>query len=204
VYHITRFNGISNIRQLASDKTPWNLKGSYGLFNFSFYFVDWLHALGSEPPARQGSPRGETGSALMLRNFFPGKTQDTYIVSTLERRLFITYKTVTKVRYWRSVAQERKSQGIDCCESCAGPWYFWTGVCQICTSILSWPKSQPLWFRKALLRQTPTEHEPYIPDPNTGFLDGYMRFGLKNHELCDLHAKFQKTLSFTLMRTLTT
>jgi hypothetical protein len=197
VYHTSRIYRIPNIRQPRKRKEEgrWNIEEGYGLFNQSFEFVDWIISLGCGPPVRQGSPRGATGKWLLERRLYPW-SEPGYINGNLPMRLFIIYKIVTReIRYWRSVAQERRGQGIDCCQICAGEEQVLDALCSQCEFELQ-AGSHERWFRKALFGQRPIDHEAFIPDPERSWRDGYERFNLKDHEADDINLKFERNLSF--------
>jgi hypothetical protein len=197
VYHTSRIYRSPNIRQARKrrEEGRWNIDDGYGLFSNGFEFVHWVIYLGCEPPVRQGSPHGETGKCLFERRLY-GWSEPGYLHFNLSMRLFIIYKIVTReIRYWRSIAQERQNQGIDCCEICAGREQVLDALCDQCDFELR-AGLHERWFGKALRGQTPIHHEPFIPNPEGSRKDGYQRFKLNDHEGSDLNLKFERNLSF--------
>lgn len=199
VYHTSRIDRIPNIRQarsIGNEGPRWNIERSYGLYSTGFDFVDWLVSLGYRPPVRQGSPRGETCEWLFTRELYPWHKPG-YINVNVKMRVFIIYKIVTReIRYWRSIAQERRSQGIDCCEICASEEEVVDAMFEQCYAKIYVRTSRENWFLKALVGEQPIDYDPFNPDPKDKGRQGYERFELKHHEVHDLNVIFERNLSF--------
>lgn len=120
VYHTSWIHRAPNFCGLGKDKEGrrWNIEDCYGLFAEGFQFLDWVLVLGCPPPVRQGSSLNRTGTSLFSRNHYPW--QEPWYILDIVGHIFNIYKTVTQeVRYWRSIAKERRNQGVDCSEICA-------------------------------------------------------------------------------------
>ncbi|KAJ6092114.1 hypothetical protein N7467_004083 [Penicillium canescens] len=195
VYHTSRIHRVPNFRGFAKDKAGkrWNIKNSYGIFSEGFQFVDWILSLGCGPPVRQGSPRPGTSAYLFLRNHYPWQ-EPGYINSNIARRIFVIYKIVTReVRYWRTIAEERKELGIDCCDICAGGVEIGDKICDECSDDISLQVNQ-FWFKNALLGKQPIDYRPINPELQVYARNA--RFEMDAHEASDIDVKFEKNLSF--------
>jgi hypothetical protein len=190
VYHTSRIHKAPNFRELGKKKEDkrWNIKNSYGIFSRGFHFLDWLAFLECPLPVRQGSVRdGVLGAFLFSRQHYPWQ-EPGYICTDLAMRIFIVYKTVIQeVHYWRSIANERLAQGIDCCEICASGEAMreeGNGICDGCDFELSEIRGEE-WFRRALLGFRPIKYRPIKTE-----IEG------NEYEGRDVDAKFERTLSF--------
>jgi hypothetical protein len=160
VYHTTRSHWVSILAPLAkphcSEKNPWNLQDTYGVYSNGFKFLAFILALGSKPPITQGSSRNsdECGSLLYERNFVPW-ADPRRISRDVKSRMFILYKLFSReIQFWRATAIDRKAQGVPCCECCAKIGE--DDICYDCESVLEDPYRY-LWFKNCLLGKQPFE-----------------------------------------------
>jgi hypothetical protein len=119
VYHTTRDNGTPNPKS-TTNKVPWNLKNTYGVFTIGPEFSEWIYALRARLPVRQGSPRElvTSGRYLLQRNLFPWMDHRRHARRS-DSSLFMAYHLMTmEIRYWRDVARQRRDRGILCCRCC--------------------------------------------------------------------------------------
>lgn len=172
VYHTTRNNGNSNIKSTPKySRPPWNLKSVYGIDARPFGFVKWLAHMGSDPMVRQGAPRDPDGSGqyLLSRNFSPW--HDPRLIGVRhDYEVFLLYRLMTtELLYWRGVAQERKEQGLVCCQACAIQ-DFWIRTSKPYTCGQCWQEIQaptyPRWVSDTLagdrtVQWTQIEEEGY-------------------------------------------
>ncbi|KAJ5188246.1 hypothetical protein N7491_004570 [Penicillium cf. griseofulvum] len=197
VYHTSRIHRVPNFRGFAKDKAGkrWNIKNSYGVFSAGFQFVDWILFLGCGPPVRQGSSRPGTSTDLFLRNHYPWQ-EPGYIYSAIARRIFVIYKIVTwEVRYWRTIAKERKDQGVNCCEICAGEVEIGDKICDECSADI-FTQVHEFWFKNALHGKQPIDYRPRPINPELSEYARDLRFKMDDHEAGDIDVKFEKYLSF--------
>lgn len=193
VYHTSRIHRVPNFRVLGKNKegSRWNIANSYGIYTKGFEFLNWVSSLNCPPPVRQGSPRHGTGAFLFSRNHYAWQEPGCIILNT-SREIFIIYKTVTQeTRYWRSTAQERRNQGIVCCEICASEMQE-NSICDRCnTGLLSLEHES--WFQGALLCSKPIEYRPINSEDED---DWRKRFIQGDYEARNVDATFEKNLSF--------
>jgi hypothetical protein len=195
VYHSSRIHRPPNVNNLGKKKEDkqWNIRTSYDIFSRGFHFRHWLAILKCPLPVRQGSPRdGVLDAPLFSRQHFPWQ-KPRYIYTDLAMQIFIIYKTVVQeVRYWRSVAKERRTQGIDGCDICADEEAIGDGICDVCDFELS-ETYEEQWFYNAPLGIRPIDYKPINPEIEG---DGYERLRIQDHEARDMNAEFERSVGF--------
>jgi hypothetical protein len=122
-YHTTHNNGKANIRTKTTERAPWNISNSYGVY-FSFggnSFSKWLQSLQAPLPTKQGSPRGDTATGSMFSRDYSPWSDPRLIYGprsgTLRRFL---HKLINfECAVWRTIARERNERGGHHCVYCA-------------------------------------------------------------------------------------
>ncbi len=72
-----------------------------------------------------------------------------------EQRKFVLYKIFSQeIAFWRSVAENRRAEGVRCCSCCAavGP----IDICQACQAVLDDP-NRYTWLKRCLKGKAPFE-----------------------------------------------
>lgn len=157
VYHTTRtpVEPSKPVLQKKPEKL-WNIRNTYGIYNEGFEFLPMLEILGVTTPVTQGSSRAttESGRQLYERNMTPWIDHRLFQYDYNSReRTFILYKLLSReLSFWRSVAQDRRTQGLSCCECCSFPGY--DHICEVCQAVLDDPR-RPNWIKAHLLGEKP-------------------------------------------------
>lgn len=134
----------------------WNLRNTYGIYNEGFEFLPMLEILGVTTPVTQGSSRAitESGRQLFERNMTPWSDDRLFPYQYNSReRTFILYKLLSReLSFWRSVAHDRRTKGLSCCECCSFPGY--DHICEVCQAVLDDPRRLN-WIKAHLMGRKP-------------------------------------------------